>query len=57
MIDLSLLIIYINYIPKKVLFNLHSDLHETGIRILNEENRESVLKKSSVDTFIMAVKK
>ena len=41
---------------KKVLYNLHSDMYETGIRVLNEENRESVLKPSSVDTFIMAVK-
>jgi hypothetical protein len=35
---------------------LNSDLYETGIRVLNEENRESLLKASSVDTFIMAVK-
>jgi hypothetical protein len=35
---------------------MHSDLYETGIRVLNEENRQSLLKTSSVDTFIMAVK-
>ena len=31
--------------------------NETGIRVLNEKNRETTLKRSSVDSFIMSVKK
>jgi len=34
---------------------LNGELKETEIRILNDENRESLLKTSSVDSFIMAV--
>ena len=42
---------------KKVRFKLNGALNRTEIRILNESNRSSVLKRSSVDTFIMAVNK
>ncbi len=41
---------------KKVSFKINGELNETGIRRLNDENK-SVLQKSSVDSFIMAVKK
>ena len=39
------------------MFKINGDLSETEIRILNEEKTKYVLKTSSVDTFIMAVKK
>ena len=43
---------------KKVHFTLNGDLRETHIRILNEQcHQSSVLKQSSVDSFIMAVNK
>jgi hypothetical protein len=41
---------------EKVYVNINGDLNESGIRILNDENK-SVLKASSVDSFIMAVPK
>jgi hypothetical protein len=41
---------------KKVSFKINGELNETGIRLLNDGNK-SVLQKSSVDSFIMAVKK
>ena len=45
------------YYCKKVRFILNGELKETEIRILNDENRESLLNTSSVDSFIMAVNK
>ena len=41
------------------MFKINGDLNETGIRILNEDEkcRNLVLKRSSVDSFIMTVKK
>ena len=41
---------------KKVFLKLNGDLNESGIRILNDDNK-TVLKTSSVDSFIMAVPK
>ena len=44
------------FLTLKVRFKIDGDLNETGIRFLNEENKH-VLQRSSIDTFIMAVKK
>ncbi len=41
----------------KVLIKLYGDLNETEIRVLNEEQNKSVLKTSSMDTFILSVNK
>jgi len=40
----------------KVYLKLDGDVNETGIRLLNEENK-TVLNQSSVDSFIMSVPK
>jgi len=45
----------LNIYKFKVRFKINGDLSETGIRWLNEDNK-SVLKRSSVDSFIMAAK-
>jgi hypothetical protein len=52
----SLLFGIISPLNKKVRLKINGNLEETGIRCLNEDNR-SVLQRSSVDSFIMAVKK
>ena len=44
------------YQHKKVSFKLSGTLNQTDIRVLNEGNK-SVLKRSSVDSFILAVKR
>ena len=42
---------------KKVQFSISGDFFETGIRVLSQENRKNLLTTSSVDSFIMTVKK
>ena len=44
------------FLQKKVFLKINGDLNETGVRVLNEENK-SALRRSAVDSFIMAVKK
>ena len=40
-----------------VRLNICGQENDTGIRVLNETNRDMALKRSSVDSFIMSVKK
>ena len=43
-------------LKKKVFIKLNGYSNETGVRILNEENKIA-FQRSSVDTFLMSVKK
>jgi hypothetical protein len=41
----------------KVFININGDSNESGIRCLNEDNDKRVLKQSSIDSFLISVKK
>ena len=49
--------IYYTKFEIQVYFNLTGEMNETNTRELNEDKANVVLKQSSVDSFIMSVKK